>query len=60
MTRYTLYTPPSLHPECWAREQFDRGSGNRMWITYSGATSMTINFAVAVTGNVSFGCVGRD
>jgi hypothetical protein len=57
---YTFGNTYAIHPECWAREQFDRGSGNRMWITYSGATSMTINFAVAVTGNVSFGCVGRD
>lgn len=48
------------HNECWAEPQFDPGSGNRHWITYSGTASMTINFATAVSGSVSYGCVGRN
>jgi hypothetical protein len=48
------------HPECWAEPQFDMGSGNRHWITYTGTLSFTITFATAVTGTVSYGCVGRN
>jgi hypothetical protein len=48
------------HSECWAEPQFDPGSGNRHWITYPSNTTMTINFATAVTGAVSYGCVGRN
>jgi hypothetical protein len=48
------------HSECWAEPQFDPGSGNRHWITYSGTSTMTISFATAVTGTVSYGCVGRN
>ncbi len=48
------------HPECWAEPHFDMGSGNRHWITYTGTLSFTITFATAVTGTVSYGCVGRN
>jgi hypothetical protein len=47
------------HPECLARPQFDPGSTNRSWVTYS-ATSFTVNFAVPVTGAVSYSCVARN
>ena len=49
-----------VHPECTATPQFDMGSGNRLWVTYSGVTSMTLNFAQAVTGSVSYVCLGRN
>ena len=49
-----------VHPECTATPQFDMGSGNRFWITYSGVASFTVNFAQAVSGNVSYVCVGRN
>jgi hypothetical protein len=48
----------STHPECHARPEFDAGSTNRVWITY-GTTSFTVNFASAVTGVVTYSCVGR-
>jgi hypothetical protein len=57
---YTFTGSYNSHGECWAEPQFDQGSGNRNWITYSGSSSMTINFATAVTGAVSYGCVGRN
>jgi hypothetical protein len=47
------------HPECVAKPQFDPGSGNRFWISY-GATSFTVNFASAVSGLVTYSCVGRN
>ncbi len=47
------------HPECTATPQFDVGSGNRFWITYPTPLSFTLNFAQAVTGNVSYVCLGR-
>ena len=49
-----------VHPECTATPQFDMGSGNRLWVTYSGVTSLTLNFAQAVTGSVSYVCLGRN
>ena len=49
-----------VHPECTATPQFDPGSGNRSWITYSGALSFSINFATAVSGKVSYVCLGRN
>lgn len=49
-----------VHPECTASPQFDIGSGNRVWITYSGVSSFAVNFAQPVTGNVSYVCMGRN
>lgn len=57
---YTFAGSYGSHPECTVEPQFDIGSGNRHWITYTGATSMTINFATAVTGNVGYKCHGRN
>jgi hypothetical protein len=57
---YTFLGSYNSHAECWAEPQFDAGSGNRHWITYNGTSSMTIHFAVAITGAVSYGCVGRN
>jgi hypothetical protein len=57
---YTFVGAYNSHSECWAEPQFDAGSGNRHWITYTGSSSMTIHFATAVTGTVSYGCVGRN
>ena len=49
----------SSHPECLARPQFDPGSTNRSWVTYSGS-SFTVNFAAPVTGTVSYSCLARN
>lgn len=49
-----------VHPECTASPQFDIGSGNRLWITYSGVSSFAVNFAQPVTGNISYVCMGRN
>jgi hypothetical protein len=57
---FTSSPAPAIHLECLAEPQFDPGSGVRSWITYTGVTSMTINFSSAVTGNVSYGCIGRN
>lgn len=57
---YSFAGAYNAHPECWAEPQFDAGSGNRHWITYSGLTSMTVHFATSVTGTVSYGCMGRN
>ena len=55
----TLAGTYANHPECLARPQFDMGLGNRHWITYSG-TSITINFASAVSGTVTYTCSARN
>jgi hypothetical protein len=49
-----------VHPECTLTPQFDIGSGNRFWITYSGVDSFSVNFATAVSGKVSYVCLGRN
>jgi len=48
------------HPECTATPQFDPGVRNDPSITYTGSSSFTVNFAVPVTGAVSYTCLGRD
>ena len=48
------------HAECVVTPQFDPGSGVRYWVTYSALTSFTVNFSTAVSGNVSYICVGRN
>jgi hypothetical protein len=50
----------AIHPECTATPQFDMGQGNRFWLTYNGASSFTLTFAAAVTGEVSYTCLGRQ
>lgn len=50
----------SVHPECTPTPQFDPGTGNRMYITYSGVSSFTINFTSAVTGIVGYSCLARN
>lgn len=57
---YNFLGSYGAHIECWAEPQFDEGSGNRHWITYGGSSSMTVNFGTAVTGQVSYGCIGRN
>jgi hypothetical protein len=42
------------HPEVNLTPQFDIGSGVRMWVTYTGTTSFTINFSAVVTGTVGY------
>lgn len=49
-----------VHPECTVTPQFDIGSGNRLWITYSQTASFTVNFTNAVSGKVSYVCLGRN
>jgi hypothetical protein len=50
----------NVHPECSVTPQFDAGTSNRFWVSYSGATAFTVNFANAVSGAVSYVCVGRN
>jgi hypothetical protein len=57
---YSLAGYYLVHPECAITPQFDIGSGNRFWITYSGVSSFTVNFANAVSGSVSYVCLGRN
>jgi hypothetical protein len=57
---YTFLAAYSSHPECIIKPQMDIGSGNRQWVTYSGAASFTVNFASPVSGNVSYSCIGRN
>jgi len=57
---YTFAGTYNAHPECLVTPQFDSGSGNRYWISYNGAASFTVNFSTAVTGNVSYLCIGRN
>jgi len=47
------------HPECIARPEFDEGSTNRYWVSYS-TSAFTVTFAAAVTGVVSYACIGRN
>ncbi len=49
-----------VHPECTVTPQFDIGPNNRFWITYTGASSFSVNFESAVTGSVSYICFGRQ
>jgi len=55
---YTFQNVYLVHPECWVQNQFSTTVAR--WVTYTSTTSMTINFASAVTGTVSFGCIGRN
>ena len=55
---YSFISNYSSHPECFFMAQFNT-NGNSPWVIYTGATSFTLNFATAVTGAVSFSCVGR-
>jgi len=50
----------STHPECSVTPQFDIGAGNRWWVSYVGSSSFTVNFANAVSGSISYLCVGRQ
>jgi hypothetical protein len=49
-----------MHPVCNVAPRFDMGATNRMWISYQGAVSFTVNFAQAVTGTISYTCIGRQ
>ena len=55
----TLLGNYASHPECVVRPQFDSGSTNRHWVTYSGS-SFTVNFAAPVTGTISYTCAARN
>ncbi len=57
---YTFLGSYGVHPECLVKPQVDMGSNNRHWVTYSGTTSFTINFASAITGSVSYSCAARN
>ena len=57
---YSFAGTYNSHSECWVQPQFDTGSGNRFWVTYTGNSQMTIHFANAVSGLVSYGCIGRN
>ncbi|MDQ2840411.1 MAG: hypothetical protein M3Y72_05105 [Acidobacteriota bacterium] len=50
----------NIHPQCSATPNFDIGTGNRFWISYAGASSMSVNFAYPVTGSVTYVCFGRN
>jgi len=55
---YTWAGNYATHPECTMELQFN--SSVARWFTYTGTTSFTINFASAVSGTVSYLCVGRS
>lgn len=48
----------TVHPVCTVTPEFS--STVARWITYTGTTSFTVNFASSVSGNVDFVCIGRD
>jgi hypothetical protein len=50
----------NMHPECTITPQFDMGLNNRMWVSYTGASSFAVNFASPVTGLLTYSCIGRD
>jgi len=56
---YSFAGTYSSHPECILSPQFNV-NGNLPWITYSGISSFTINFASPVTGSVSYSCNARN
>ena len=58
--KYTFSGAYNSHPECTVTPQFDPGAGNRYWITYTGTSSFTVNFASPVSGAVSYACIGRN
>lgn len=55
---YAWQNTYASHPECVLENQFSTTTAS--WVTYSGTTSFTINFASAVTGTVGYVCVGRN
>jgi hypothetical protein len=57
---YKFFGYYQVHPECTIEPQFDQGDGNGHWVTYNGASTFTIHFRKAVTGLVSYICVGRN
>jgi hypothetical protein len=56
---YTWTLSYTSHPEVTLTCQFDC-HGNSPWVTYTGTTSFTINFATAVTGTVTYSAQGRN
>jgi hypothetical protein len=55
---YTWQNSYVSHPECVPEPQFSTTVAH--WVTYTGVTSFTINFASAVTGNVGYLCLSRN
>ena len=55
---YTFVGTYTSHPECHPTPQFN--AALQPWVTYTSTTSFTINFATAVTGTVSYSCIGRN
>lgn len=55
---YTWANTYTSHPECMFKPQFSTTVAQ--WVTYTGTTSFTINFASAVTGSASYICVSRN
>ncbi len=50
----------NVHPDCAATPNFDIGPGNRFWISFAGAGSLSVNFSSPVTGAVSYVCFGHN
>jgi len=57
---YTFQDTYTSHPECWLQPQFNQGTNNPYWVTYSGVASFTAHFTTAVTGTLSYACAGRN
>lgn len=55
---YSWANTYASHPECALEPQFSTTVAH--WVTYTSTTSFTINFASAVTGSVSYVCIGRN
>ena len=56
---YTLVGTYTTHPEVTLTPQFNI-NGNAPWVTYTGVTSFTINFASVATGAVTYTISGRN
>ncbi len=61
--QYVMY--PFAHsyavsPVCTVTPEFDLGSGNRLWVTYSGSSSFEVHFSSPVSGELSYHCIGRS
>lgn len=59
---YTFTSVPALtnHPICTPSPEATTATSGQPFVTYTGATSFTINFPTAFTGNVGYTCIGRN
>jgi len=57
---YTFLHTYTNHPVCVPSPEATTASSGEPYVTYTGSTSMTVNFPSAFTGNVGYVCAARN